>query len=136
MLASQPGTVANDTDILARESAADNVSGNAICAQTFSGELSNIDIAWDCWPMVPQYGAAVRLDFAEGDGSESAGSLESETKSADPAKQIEYTQHSASLNGARNQSARFVNAGCGRVRDRGASSLRAPIGRRFRFRLV
>ena len=73
---------------LTGESSANNVDWrDSVCGKSFGGERSYVVITGDIGPALSQDGAAVRLDFAEGDCSHS-GAFESEAKAADAAEQV------------------------------------------------
>jgi hypothetical protein len=69
---------AGNADVLAGESSADDITGDAI-------EGSDVLVNRDAWPVFVEDVAAERVDFTELDGSHS-GSFESEAESADAAE--------------------------------------------------
>jgi hypothetical protein len=56
-------------------------------------EESHVSEPCDAWPVLLEHGAAESVLLAEGDGSEAAGSFESQGKSSDAAEDVEHTQH-------------------------------------------
>lgn len=78
-----------DGEGLAWVSSANNVNGSHVLAS----EASHVLMAGDARPVLCEDGAAVRVDFAEGDGAESSRSLKAEGETADSAKEVEDTQH-------------------------------------------
>jgi hypothetical protein len=63
------------------------VFNDSICGKSSGSESCNVVVDWDVRPVLSQDGAAVGLDFAEGDGSHS-GSFEPEAESSDPGKEV------------------------------------------------
>lgn len=79
-------------DILARESSADCINGNSICAQLFGSERPDVVILGNLGPMLGEHAAAEWIDFAKCPRPETARSFETERKSSDPTEQIQKVQ--------------------------------------------
>jgi hypothetical protein len=79
-------------DVLAWESAADEVNVDPLDSEFGGGKLPHVVEDWDGRPVSPEYGAAVGIDLAEGDGSH-PGSLEAQADGADAAEQIKYPHY-------------------------------------------
>lgn len=89
-----PGT--GKADVLARKAAADDVNGDAISGKASCCEDSNIVINRNLGPVLRQHLARVFFDFAEGDGSETAGALQPKAETAYAAEKVEHAVHHAS----------------------------------------
>jgi hypothetical protein len=63
-------------DVLAREPAADDIDGNSVSGKSIGCESSNVFIAWHPRPVFCQDTPAVRFNFTESDGLESARAFE------------------------------------------------------------
>jgi hypothetical protein len=75
-----------EADVLAGEAANDDINGNSVCAQSFSGETQDIFIVGCLRPMLSQHAPAERVDLAERDSLEPASALQAEVESADSCK--------------------------------------------------
>jgi hypothetical protein len=58
---------------------------DSICGKSSGSECCNIVVAGDIWPVLFEDGAAIGIDFTEGDGAHS-GSFESKGEAANTAK--------------------------------------------------
>jgi hypothetical protein len=91
-------------NVLARETATDDIDGNSIGSKSFTGEGSDIIVAGDIGPVLCEDAAGEVFNFAERDrfeaivfGTFHCGALKPKAKTADTAEQIEDAQlcHSA-----------------------------------------
>lgn len=84
----QPGPGARNADVLAWETAADEIRpGNAVLLHPAGRQHGDVVVAGHPGPMAPQDGAGERRRLTEGDGAE-AGPLETEAEPADAAEQV------------------------------------------------
>jgi hypothetical protein len=67
---------------LAREPSADRVNGNSIGSKSCSGEFADVAIAFYLRPVLGQNLVAVGINFALGDGLESAAAFEAQLEPA------------------------------------------------------
>jgi hypothetical protein len=58
-------------------------SSKSICLQLFTTQLPYICVARHAWPVLPQHGAAVRVNLTERDGLKSARPFEAQREAAD-----------------------------------------------------
>jgi hypothetical protein len=65
-LTSKAGAFACGADVLAGETAADDIHGNSVCLQSFRSERTNVIVAGHLRPMLRQDTAGEGLDLAEG----------------------------------------------------------------------
>ena len=93
-LAAESCPLASGADVLAGEASANNVNWPDIGA----GETADIFVNWHSRPVLCEDGAAVGVDLAEGDWSESACSFESKAETADARKEVEDTEGHRSTN--------------------------------------
>jgi hypothetical protein len=77
-----------EANILAGESAAYGVDGNAIGSKSGCGKRSDIIVTRDGWPVLGEHPSAELVSFTERDGSHS-GSFEPEGEAADSAEKVE-----------------------------------------------
>jgi len=89
-LARKPRALPRDADVLAGEAATDDIDGDAVSNKSVCREGPHIVIARDAGPVLCENGAAVGLDFAEGDGSESFGPFEPKAETSNAAEQVEH----------------------------------------------
>jgi hypothetical protein len=90
--ASKARALSGETDILARETGADGIDGNSICAEPTARERFRIVIAGHPRPVFREHGAAMRVDLAERDRAEGAGPLQAERKPPDAGEQVEQAK--------------------------------------------
>ena len=84
--------LSSEGNVLAREPAADDIDGNSIGSKSCCGELADVVIARDLWPVLCQDAATEWVYLAERYSLEAAGALKAEAEAADPAEQVEYPQ--------------------------------------------
>lgn len=88
-----------EADVLAGETAADNVNGNSTGSKSFAGKLAHVAVAGHVGPVLGEDFAGVFFDFAERDGFEAIvcspfkmGALQAEAEAADAAEKIKDAQ--------------------------------------------
>jgi hypothetical protein len=64
-LSSKPCAFSGNTDVLAGESAADDINSNSVCSQSSCGECLYVIVYRHHRPMFFKYGAAKIVDFAK-----------------------------------------------------------------------
>jgi hypothetical protein len=72
---------------LARESTADNVSGNPICGEAFAGKRFNVIVDRHSRPMLSQHALAERVDLAERYRAETTRALQAEVETSHASEQ-------------------------------------------------
>lgn len=91
-LASKARSISGETNVLTWEPTADDINGNSIGSKAFCGKLADVGVAGNIWPVLCEDSTGEVLDFAEGDGFESACSFEAKTKSSNAAEKIKDAQ--------------------------------------------
>jgi hypothetical protein len=92
LLSVDAGPFAGEAEVLAREASANNVDWEEV-GELSTFEESHVPELWDAWPVLLEHGAAESVLLAEGDGTEAAGSFESQGKSSDAAEDVEDAEH-------------------------------------------
>lgn len=85
------GSLPGKANVLARKPAADDIhvhGSNSLCIKA-----SHIFIARNARPVLAKDGLAIRVNLAEGDGTESSGTLKPEAEPADAGEEVEDTEH-------------------------------------------
>lgn len=97
-LACESGALPCKTDVLAWETARNDIDGNSIGSKSLGCEFAHVAIAGDVWPVLCEDTTGELLNFAERDGLETARPFKTQRKAADAGKQVEDAQlvHDAS----------------------------------------
>jgi hypothetical protein len=77
----------SDADVLTGETATDNVNGNSVCSESLGGEFPDIFIARHLGPVFRQHPPAEWVDLAEGNGLETARTLQAKVEPANSCEQ-------------------------------------------------
>lgn len=82
-------TTAGNREVLAGESATDDINGKTVCGQSLGRQGSNVVITGRLRPVFCQHGAGKRVDFAERDSLETR-AMEPKRKASDAAEQVQH----------------------------------------------
>jgi hypothetical protein len=88
----EASSLASEGNVLAREPAADDIDGNSIGSKPCAGEGSHVVVAGNVWPVLGKHSSTERINLAEGDGCEAAGTFEAKAEPSDAGKQIKYAK--------------------------------------------
>src|ERR1700740_824397 len=81
-LTSEPHALSRTTDVLARETPADDIDSNSVCGELSAGEVSNVMVAGNLGPVLRQCLACEWFDLAERDRLEPASPRKAQVKPA------------------------------------------------------